>query len=95
MSNYCPTYERGTIVRPSWFRVLTYINPLNAELNPICHLLALFGARRIFHVSDVRVNTDMRHLTTGIRSEECVDRQFRRCANVYLTQTVQYSLLHT
>jgi len=29
-------------------------------------------------------NTDMRRLTMGIRSEECVVRRFRRCANVYL-----------
>jgi hypothetical protein len=26
-------------------------NPLNAELNPICFLLALFGAHLILHVS--------------------------------------------
>jgi hypothetical protein len=31
------------------------INPLNAELNPICHLLALLGAHHIFHVSWLRV----------------------------------------
>ena len=31
------------------------INPLNAELNPICHLLALLGAHHILHVSRVRV----------------------------------------
>ena len=31
------------------------INPLNAELNPIRHLLALVGARHIVHVSRVRV----------------------------------------
>jgi hypothetical protein len=31
-------------------------NPLNAELNPICHLLALLGAHRILHVSGVTVN---------------------------------------
>jgi len=30
-------------------------NPLNAELNPICHLLALLGAHHIFHVSRIRV----------------------------------------
>jgi len=29
-------------------------NPLNAELNPICHLLALLGAHYIFHVSGLR-----------------------------------------
>ena len=32
------------------------INPLNAELNPICHLLALLGAHHIFHVSGLRAN---------------------------------------
>jgi len=33
------------------------INPLNAELNPICRLLALLGAHLILHVSRVRVNS--------------------------------------
>jgi hypothetical protein len=28
-----------------------FINPLKAELNPICHLLALLGSHHIFHVS--------------------------------------------
>jgi len=32
------------------------INPLNAELHPICHLVALLGAHHIFHVSWIRVN---------------------------------------
>jgi hypothetical protein len=32
------------------------INTLNAELNPICHLLALLGAHHILHVSRMRVN---------------------------------------
>ena len=32
------------------------INPLNAELNPIRHLLALVGARHIVHVSRIWVN---------------------------------------
>jgi hypothetical protein len=31
-------------------------NPSNAELNPICHLLALLGAHHILHVSRIRVN---------------------------------------
>jgi len=29
--------------------------PLKAELNPICHLLALLGAHLIFHISRIRV----------------------------------------
>jgi len=32
------------------------INPLNAKLNPTCHLLALLRAHPIFHVSRIRVN---------------------------------------
>ena len=31
------------------------INPLNVELYPICHLLALVGAHYILHVSRIRV----------------------------------------
>jgi hypothetical protein len=34
---------------------LALLNPLNAELNPICHLLALLGAHPILHVSRIRV----------------------------------------
>ena len=32
------------------------INPLKAELNPICRLLALLGAHLIFHFSGLRFN---------------------------------------
>jgi len=34
----------------------SFFNPLNAELNPICHLLTLLGAHHILHVSRMRVN---------------------------------------
>jgi len=33
----------------------TVVNPLNAKLNPICHLLALLGAHHILHISRIRV----------------------------------------
>ena len=33
-----------------------HINTLNADLKPICHLLALLGAHHILHVSRIRVN---------------------------------------
>jgi len=33
------------------------INPLNAELNPIFHLLALLGTHHILHISRIRVKT--------------------------------------
>jgi len=31
------------------------VNPLNAELNPICHLLVLLGAHLILHISRISV----------------------------------------
>ena len=34
---------------------LSYLNPLNAKLNLICHLLALLGAHHILHISRIRV----------------------------------------
>ena len=41
------------------FNVLLHLlndfNPLNAQLNPICHLLALLGDHHILHVSRIRV----------------------------------------
>ena len=45
-------------------------NPLNAELNPIRHLLALVGARHIVHVSRIRVN-EMQDLATIFRAIIC------------------------
>ena len=33
----------------------TLFIPLNAELNPICHLVALLGAHHILHVGSIRV----------------------------------------
>jgi hypothetical protein len=36
--------------------VTFFLNPLNAELNPVCHLLTLLGAHPIFDVSRIRVN---------------------------------------
>ena len=39
--------------------VINQLNSLIAELNPICHLLALLGAHHILHVSRVRVNAQI------------------------------------
>ena len=36
---------------------VTLINPLNAELNPICYLLALLGAHHFLHVGRIRVKS--------------------------------------
>jgi len=49
---YCATY---VVVCACPSNRDVHFNPLNAELNPICHLLALLGAHHIFHVSGLRV----------------------------------------
>jgi hypothetical protein len=61
VKKYLKAYSRITSTKSPSFGVktfstrLTNVNPLNAELNPICHLLALLGAHLIFHVSGLRV----------------------------------------
>ena len=42
------------------------INPLNAELNPICHLLALLGGATIVVVSRLRVKMDLQEVGCGV-----------------------------
>jgi len=48
---------KGVFFLPSPFsqKLLSDINHLNAELNHICHLLALLRARHILHISSIRV----------------------------------------
>ena len=41
-------------------------NPLNAELNPICHLLALLEAHHILHVSSTRVKWNWWHVVAQL-----------------------------
>jgi hypothetical protein len=45
---------------------LLKVNPLNAKLNPICHLLALFGDRLILHISRISVKME-RKWSVGYR----------------------------
>jgi len=42
-------------LNPHMTQIRFVLKALNAKLKPICHLLALFGARRILHVSRIRV----------------------------------------
>ena len=70
------------------------INPLNAELNPIRHLLALVGARHIVHVSRIRANCEAQSVqhqlqikTQTYRNVLCMDnRQPYRMPNRLHTQ---------
>jgi hypothetical protein len=55
--------------------MVSNINPLKAELNPICHLLVLLGAHHILHVSKIRVN----------KNAVVTYRNFKVMANATLT----------
>ena len=44
------------IIRTSYYLIL---KPLNAELNPICHLLELLGTHHILHVFRIRVKLSL------------------------------------
>jgi len=48
---------RGSPLISVAFVVSRDLNPLNAELNPICYLLALLGAHHFLHVSRIRVKS--------------------------------------
>ena len=44
-----------TAAETNWMENIRFINPLNPELNLICYLLALLGARHFLRVSRIRV----------------------------------------
>ena len=52
------TMQAEGVWRNGDLREISGLNPLNAELNPICCLLALLGAQHFLHVSRIRVNTE-------------------------------------
>ena len=53
-------YKLEQTMKVQWGEVLDVwisFNPLNAELNPICYLLALLGAHHFLHLSRMRVKS--------------------------------------
>jgi len=62
------------------------VNPLNAELNPTCHLLALLGAHHFLHVSRIRVKkySTLFYLLSTIWCTQC--KQWVTGSEVYSCQ---------
>ena len=56
---------------PSEQYATAYTNPLNTELNPICHLLAVLGTHPILHVSRIRVNYNRSNTRDTYRYRIC------------------------
>jgi hypothetical protein len=61
------------------------VNPLNTELNPICHLLALLGAHHIPHISGVRDNVRKLHTSLGSQTMFTNDKYER-----FMSSGLQY-----
>ena len=70
-----PGPETGSCVQSSEssdFIKKNNFNPLNPQLNPICHLLALLEAHHILHVSRIRVNDQLSNYK--VLKNECISR---------------------
>jgi hypothetical protein len=81
------------------------IKPLNAELDPICHLLAFLGAHHILHVSRIRVNSpdgghmaarNMQRIKINIHEKElCVKLViYKNSGSIYPTISTRF-MTHT
>jgi len=62
MQNCLPMDPILGLINPVEAPSINLFNPLNAELNPICHLLALLGAHHILHVHWIRVKIGINNL---------------------------------
>jgi len=49
------TWDRAILAPLRLFSSYFHLNPLKAQLNPICHLLPLLGTHHILHVGRIRV----------------------------------------
>jgi hypothetical protein len=67
--------ERTKKMQPE-FIIPMFLNSLNAELNPICYLLALLGAHHFLHVSRIRVKSLSLRLLMSYIYMECIFLMF-------------------
>ena len=71
-------------------------NPLNSELNSICHFLALLGARHIFHVSKVRVKGFKRYeVCSFLKLLHIVKISADKCTCTYFEGSWTDGFVHT
>jgi hypothetical protein len=87
-----PTYWGYTFTQNKW-QINILFNPLNAELNPICHLLALLGAHHILHVSRVRVNSTIpEHEMLNKYANECDEHNYDRTTHSFIIYPVSSAI---
>jgi hypothetical protein len=64
------------------YKLIFIVNPLNSVLNPICHLLALLGARHILHISRIRVKNKKVFCRKFLTLVSFIKKNPTRCNNV-------------
>jgi hypothetical protein len=67
-----------------------YINPLNADLNPFCHLLKLLGAHHILHVS--RIGVKFVNARQICRYKNVREELWKTIAAIWLNKTCRNKL---
>jgi hypothetical protein len=72
-----------------------WLNPLNAKLNPFCHLLTLSGAHYILHVSRLRVNWFCCVLLFPGCIWPCCEEWFENESDLYLATKVPWRTCFT
>ena len=68
------------------------INPLNAKLNLICHLLALLGAHHIIQVSGVRVKANLKDRNKVFMDSSILQQEpFAGCCRYAFVKGVEFT----
>jgi hypothetical protein len=85
-----------SILKLAQLRVYVRINPLNAELNPFRHMLALLQAYHILHVSRIRVkgNRGTQNAFTKVQDRQCKCNATLRRVSATIVAVENQSLFH-
>ena len=93
--------QKDCVLLKAWTKVFVKkhtetpdFNPLNTELNTICHLLALLGAHHILHVSRIKVKMlkEIRHSATYSYWHEHCRSWCRLHTKIPLNWNIQFSV---
>jgi len=80
-------FELQTKTQNETEKIYNCLNPLDAELNLICYLLALLGAHHFLHVSRIRVKNMVIHphkaLSFGVLKYHLL--KYQKTCRIYLT----------
>ena len=88
------TVERGRQQMKIWRKRISWwiLKPLNAELNPIRHLLTLVGARHVVHFSRIRVKATNTHTHTHTHTLRLCNTHYFSTATMMARMLLYFTL---